>query len=64
MTDIDAAARKTALQLDSLMAVVDFEYNRHHKCLVCHNKYLHHVDGLPCESDDNKKEIIKRNRWK
>ncbi len=63
-TKVDAAARKTALQLQSLMAIVDFKYNRHEKCMVCHHKYLQHDDGLPCESDDNTKTIVKRNRWK
>ena len=38
------------------MAVVDFDYNRHEPCLVCHKKLMHHYDGLPCEDDDNVKE--------
>ena len=62
--DIDKAARKTALSLQSLMAIVEYKYNRHEPCLVCNNKFMHHADGLPCESDDKKKEIIKGNRWK
>ena len=54
--DIDIQARKIALQLQSLMAVVDFDYNRHEPCLVCHKKLMHHYDGLPCEDDDNVKK--------
>lgn len=64
MSQVDQAARKTALQLQSLMAVVDFKYNRHYKCMVCQHKYFNHEDGLPCESDNNTKKIVKRNRWK
>lgn len=62
--DIDKAARQTALSLQSLMAKVEYKYNRHEPCLVCNHKFMHHADGLPCETDDNKKEIIKGNRWK
>ena len=54
--DIDIQARKIALQLQSLMAVVDFKYNRHEPCLVCHRKFMHHYDGLPCDDDDNVKQ--------
>ena len=64
MSQVDQAARSTALKLQSLMAIVDFKYNRHEKCMVCHHKYLQHDDGLPCETDHNKKKIVKRNRWK
>jgi hypothetical protein len=63
-TQVDAVARKTALQLQSLMAIVDFKYNRHEKCMVCQHKYFNHEDGLPCESDNNTKKIVKHNRWK
>jgi|TARA_B100000287_G_C19979181_1_gene521754 hypothetical protein len=61
--DIDKAARKTALALQSLMAQVDFQYNRHQQCIVCKEKFVHHIDGLPCESDDSRKQIIRNNRW-
>ena len=61
--DIDKAARKTALALQSLMAQVDFKYNRHQQCIVCKEKFVHHIDGLPCESDDSRKQIIRNNRW-
>ena len=61
--DIDKAARKTALALQSLMAQVDFKYNRHQQCIVCKEKFMHHIDGLPCESDDSRKQIIRNNRW-
>ena len=54
--DIDIQARKIALQLQSLMAVIDFDYNRHEPCLVCHKKLMHHYDGLPCEDDNNVKK--------
>ena len=64
MNEIDIAGRKLALNLASLMAKVEYEYNRHEPCLVCHEKYMHHIDGLPCESDDERKEIVKHNRWK
>jgi len=61
--DIDKAARKTALALQSLMAKVEYKYNRHEPCLVCKQKFMHHIDGLPCESDEFRKKIIRRNRW-
>jgi len=61
--DIDKAARKTALALQSLMAQVDFKYNRHQQCIVCKEKFVHHIDGLPCETDDNRKQIVRHNRW-
>jgi hypothetical protein len=63
MTDIDKIGRRTALTLQSLMAIVEYEYNRHESCLVCREKFMHHVDGLPCETDDERKQIVKRNRW-
>ena len=45
------------------MAIVEYEYNRHESCLVCREKFMHHVDGLPCKADDEPKQIVKRNRW-
>jgi len=54
--DVDVVGRKIALQLQSLMAIVEFKYNRHEPCLVCKNKFMHHVDGLPCEDDNSIKE--------
>ena len=56
MNEIDIAGRKLALNLASLMAKVEYEYNRHEPCLVCKQKYMHHIDG--------RKEIVKHNRWK
>jgi hypothetical protein len=61
--DIDKVARKTALALQSLMAQVDFKYNRHQPCMVCNEKFTHHIDGLPCESDDDIKKIVRHSRW-
>ena len=61
MKDIDTEARKLVLNLDHLMAQVDYKYNRHQSCLVCKQKYKHHEDGLPCISDDKKKRIVKFN---
>jgi hypothetical protein len=61
MEDIDLVARKVVLNLEQLMAEVDYKYNRHQPCLVCGNKYKHHEDGLPCVSDDKKKRIVKYN---
>jgi hypothetical protein len=58
--EIDKKARQVALNLQSLMAIVEFDYNRYEKCMVCNEKYKHHIDGLPCETDTVKKEIIKR----
>lgn len=58
--DIDQKARQVALNLQSLMAIVEFDYNRYEKCMVCNEKYTHHIDGLPCVSDEVKKKIIKR----
>ena len=57
---MDKIARQVALNLQSLMAIVEFDYNRHEKCMVCGEKYTHHIDELPCESDTVKKQIIKR----
>jgi hypothetical protein len=64
MNNIDHAGRQTALNLASLMAIVEYEYNRHEPCLVCTEKYMHHIDGLPCERDDERKKIVRHNRWK
>ena len=61
--NIDKVARQTAINLQQLMAKVDFKYNRHQPCIVCHEKFDHHVDRLPCESDNDRKKIVRRNRW-
>ena len=45
------------------MAKVDESYNRHQRCLVCNEQYRHHIDGLPCLSDNNPKQIIRTDRW-
>ena len=55
--EVNKKARQVALNLDHLMAQVDFEYNRHQRCLVCNEKYKHHCDGLPCISDNITKRI-------
>ena len=59
--DIDKIARQTAINLQQLMARVDFKYNRHQPCIVCYEKFDHHVDRLPCESDNDRKKIVRRN---
>lgn len=64
MNEIDTVGRQVALNLVSLMAKVEYKYNRHEPCLVCHEKYMHHIDGLPCESDDEPKKIVRSTRWK
>jgi len=64
VNEIDTVGRQVALNLVSLMAKVEYKYNRHEPCLVCHEKYMHHIDGLPCERDDARKEIVRHNRWK
>lgn len=61
--NIDKVARQTAINLQQLMSIVDFKYNRHQPCIVCHEKFDHHFDGLPCESDNDRKKIVRRNRW-
>lgn len=61
--DIDKIGRQTALNLASLMARVEYDFNRHEPCLVCNEKYKHHIDGLPCVSDDTRKQIIRSDRW-
>ena len=54
--NIDKKARQLAIDLQSLMARADYIHNRHEECIVCHSKYKqHYPDGLPCESDDDKK---------
>ena len=53
--NVEKKARQVALNLEQLMAVVDFKYNRHQHCLVCDEQFRHHLDGLPCESDNNRK---------
>lgn len=45
------------------MSIVDYKYNRHEPCLVCGQKLQQHIDGLACESDDNPKEIISKDKW-
>jgi|TARA_R110000824_G_scaffold233176_3_gene421338 hypothetical protein len=55
--DIDKVGRTVALRLQQLMAVAEFEYNRHQPCIVCGHKYSKHEDGLPCISDDERKVI-------
>lgn len=61
--NIDKIGRQIVLDLEHLMAKVDYKYNRHQPCLVCKEKYVHHIDGLPCTSDNNKKTIIRRDKW-
>ena len=57
--DINKIARQVALNLDYIMAQVDFTYNRHQRCLACQEKFKHHIDGLPCISDTVHKQIVK-----
>ncbi len=61
--DINKKGRELAIQLDYLMAQVDETYNRHQPCLVCQEQFKHHIDGLPCLSDDKPKQIIRTDRW-
>lgn len=61
--DINKKGRELALKLDYLMAQVDKTYNRHQACLVCKEQFRHHIDGLPCLSDDKPKQIIRTDRW-
>ncbi len=62
--NIDKKARELAISLQSLMAVADYKHNRHEPCIVCNHKFSqHYPDGLPCESDDNKKQLFKKDRW-
>jgi hypothetical protein len=61
---IDQAGRKLALDIAHLMSIVDYEYNRHEPCLVCNHKLKQHIDGLACESDDNRKQIVSVDKWK
>ena len=60
---IEKKARQVALNLEQLMARVDFKYNRHQPCLVCSQQYRHHIDGLPCESDNKRKTIVRLGKW-
>lgn len=60
---IQEKAREVALNLEQLMAKVDFKYNRHQPCLVCKEQYRHHLDGLPCTSDTERKTIVRVDRW-
>ena len=62
--EIDIVGRRVALNLVSLMATVEYKYNRHEPCLVCNEKYMHHIDGLPCESDDDPKQIVRHSKHK
>lgn len=61
--NVEKKARQVALNLEQLMAVVDFKYNRHQACLVCKEQFRHHIDGLPCESDNDRKTIVRVDRW-
>jgi len=60
---IQEKAREVALNIEQLMARVDFKYNRHQPCLVCKEQYRHHIDGLPCLSDTKRKTIVRVDRW-
>ena len=61
--EIQDKGREVAIRLDYLMAQVDKSYNRHLRCLVCNEKYRHHLDGLPCLEDNNPKQIVRTDRW-
>tara|TARA_B100001059_G_C17667869_1_gene492919 strand:- start:219 stop:440 length:222 start_codon:yes stop_codon:yes gene_type:complete len=61
--EIDKKGREVALQLEQLLGIVDFDYNRHHRCIVCNAKFLRHEDGLPCEDDENRKRLRWQDRW-
>ena len=62
--NIDKKARQLAIDLQSLMARVDYIHNRHEECIVCQHKFKqHYPDGLPCETDDDKKDLYKKDRW-
>ena len=63
-TDIDIKGRETALKLQSLMAVVEYDFNRHEPCLVCGERFFkHYPDGLPCETDTDIKDLYSKDRW-
>lgn len=63
-TDIDIKGRETALKIQSLMAIVEFEYNRHEPCLVCGAKFFkHYPNGLPCENDIDIKDLYSKDKW-
>ncbi len=62
--NIDKRARELAFTLQSLMAEVEYQHNRHERCIGCGKKYKqHYPDGLPCQSDDEIKPYYKRDRW-
>ena len=62
--NIDKRARELAFRLQTLMAEVDYEHNRHQRCIACNRKFKqHYPDGLPCISDDKIKSYFKRDRW-
>jgi len=61
--NLNQIGRQVAINLDYLMAQVDFTYNRHQRCLVCNEQFQHHIDGLPCVSDTEHKQIIRKDRW-
>ena len=60
---INEKGRELALQLEQLLGAVDFEYNRHHRCIVCQEKFLRHEDGLPCKNEKNRKRLVWKDRW-
>jgi len=33
------------------------------KHVVCKEQYRHHIDGLPCISDTERKTIVRVDRW-
>ena len=62
--NIDKKARQVAFRFQNLMSVVDYDHNRHEKCLACGHKFKqHYPDGLPCENDDDLKQLFKKDRW-
>ena len=61
---IDKKARQLAINLQCLMAKVDYEHNRHEKCIVCGKKFKQHFpDGLPCENETDIKPRFRKDRW-
>lgn len=63
-TDIDLKGRETALKIQSLMAIVEYEYNRHEPCLVCGARlFKHYPNGLPCENDTDIKDLYSKDKW-
>tara|TARA_R110002020_G_scaffold246005_4_gene459708 strand:- start:764 stop:1009 length:246 start_codon:yes stop_codon:yes gene_type:complete len=61
---IDDAARKAALSIQALMAVVEEGFNDHVRCIVCNHQYKQHIDSKPCVDDDNVKQIVRKSRWR